>query len=79
MLAASGARSRSTPILLAVALLVLVATACAADPTSPAGGTTATGDIPEVLDFEAELLAGGTLRGADLAGKDVAFWFWAPW
>lgn len=43
---------------------------------SPAG---ATPEIPEILDFEAPLLAGGTLRGADYAGKDVAFWFWAPW
>jgi hypothetical protein len=36
-------------------------------------------DVPEPLDFEAELLGGGTFRGADLAGKDVAFWIWAPW
>jgi hypothetical protein len=35
--------------------------------------------IPEVLEFEAPLLDGGTLRGVDYAGKDVAFWFWAPW
>lgn len=35
--------------------------------------------VPEVLAFEAPLLAGGTLRGETLAGQDVAFWFWAPW
>jgi hypothetical protein len=32
-----------------------------------------------VLDFESPTLDGGTLRGETLAGKDVAFWFWAPW
>jgi hypothetical protein len=36
-------------------------------------------EVPELLDFEAPLLDGGTFRGADVAGKDVAFWFWAPW
>ena len=35
--------------------------------------------VPSVLEFEAPLLAGGTLQGASLAGRDVAFWFWAPW
>jgi hypothetical protein len=43
-------------------------------PASPSRAT-----VPEVLDFEAPLLGGGSLQGADLAGKDVAFWFWAPW
>lgn len=35
--------------------------------------------VAEVLRFEAPLLGGGTLRGETLAGRDVAFWFWAPW
>ena len=35
--------------------------------------------VPESLDFTAPLLSGGTFRGADYAGRDVAFWFWAPW
>jgi hypothetical protein len=60
-----------------------------APPTSEPGRSPApasappTGEAPqamaEILDFEAPLLGGGTFRGADLAGKDVAFWFWAPW
>jgi hypothetical protein len=37
------------------------------------------GEIPAVLGFEGPLLDGGTLDGATLADKDVAFWFWAPW
>lgn len=64
-----------------VLALAVVATACGGDavvaetgaPTPAAGGT------PQVLDFEAPLLGGGSLRGETLAGRDVAFWFWAPW
>jgi hypothetical protein len=79
---------------IAFAALALLVSACGADgPTDaatsdpgappvesgapPSGSSTEA--IPEILDFEAPLLAGGTLRGADYAGKDVAFWFWAPW
>lgn len=35
--------------------------------------------VPEILDFEATLVGGGTIRGAELAGAPVAVWFWAPW
>ena len=34
--------------------------------------------VPDELGFEAILIGGGTLHGADLAGQDVLFWFWAP-
>jgi len=34
--------------------------------------------VPVLLDFEAPLVGGGTIRGADLAGRDTLFWFWAP-
>lgn len=37
------------------------------------------GDPVELLEFEAPLLGGGTFDGTSLAGKNVAFWFWAPW
>jgi hypothetical protein len=48
------------------------------DPTEP---DTVTGErpVPEILDFEAQLVGGGTIRGAELAGAPVAIWFWAPW
>ncbi|MBC8194135.1 MAG: hypothetical protein H8E69_00030 [Actinobacteria bacterium] len=39
--------------------------------------TSATG-IPEILSWEATLVGGGTINGADLAGQDTLFWFWAP-
>lgn len=53
----------------------------AASSSAASASSTATSVPPvaELLDFEAPLLDGGTFRGADLAGKDVAFWFWAPW
>ncbi|MBA2640150.1 MAG: redoxin domain-containing protein [Nocardioidaceae bacterium] len=35
--------------------------------------------VPEVLDFEATEVSGEGFAGADLAGTDTVFWFWAPW
>ena len=72
----------------ALAIFALVAPACAK--SAPTGDRSATspglqeaspsrGAVPEVLDFTAPLLGGGTLHGADYAGQDVAIWFWAPW
>lgn len=34
---------------------------------------------PGLLDFTAPRLGGGQVTGAELQGKDVAMWFWAPW
>jgi hypothetical protein len=48
-------------------------TPSSAAPTAPA--TT----VPEILDFSAPALGGGTVEGADYAGADLAIWFWAPW
>lgn len=48
-----------------------------ASPTAPAASEAP--GTAEILRFEAPNLAGGVLRGADYAGKDVAIWFWAPW
>jgi hypothetical protein len=63
--------------LLVLLAIVLLATACAE--TGEPAGSPSPGDVPEVLRFDAPLLGGGALHGPDLAGKDVAFWFWAPW
>ena len=63
-----------------LAVVVCVVASCApgtetvTPPIDPDGA-----GVPELLRFEYPLLDGGTLRGADLVGKDVAFWFWAPW
>jgi hypothetical protein len=67
---------------------MLVSIACSSAPATTAPPATsraeapapdASAAVPEVLDFQAPLLDGGTLDGASLAGRDVAFWFWAPW
>lgn len=85
--------SVSARVLGAAFALALAGAACGGAPatgegaTPPSSASAPTGTVtmgpaaavPDVLDFEAPLLGGGTLRGADLAGKDVAFWFWAPW
>ena len=42
-------------------------------------GSSVPADVPEILDFEAPLLGGDSLRGASLAGRPLAIWFWAPW
>jgi|TARA_Y100000031_G_C8175889_1_gene364086 hypothetical protein len=66
-------------------VVVCLAAACgetevAAPPTTTASPTTTAPDqeFPEVLDFTATLSDGTTFVGADLAGRDVLFWFWAP-
>jgi len=50
--------------------------------TAPAGAPepaiTATEAAPEVLQFTAPLLGGGTLGFTQFAGRTVAMWFWAP-
>ncbi len=43
-----------------------------------ASTSTAAPTVPELLDFTATLSDGSTFVGADLAGTDVLFWFWAP-
>jgi cytochrome oxidase Cu insertion factor (SCO1/SenC/PrrC family) len=60
---------------------VAVTTTTTAPPTTTtAPTTTAAPDpvVPEILDFTATLSDGTTFVGADLAGGDVLFWFWAP-
>jgi hypothetical protein len=41
-------------------------------------GPGAQSTVSGVLAFQAPLLAGGAINGPSLAGKPVAFWFWAP-
>ena len=67
-------------------VMCLLATACGGaevavttTTTAPPTTTTAPGPVvPEILDFTATLSDGTTFVGADLAGGDVLFWFWAP-
>ena len=34
--------------------------------------------VPDILQFQAPLVGGGTYDGAAAAGKVTAYWFWAP-
>jgi len=82
-----------TALLAALLSLTLAAAACGTgaqtttpDTTPPATTspvttspvtTSATG-VPQILDWEATLIGGDAINGADLAGQDTLFWFWAP-
>ena len=65
-------RATATTTSLTIATTSPAATAPPTTTTSPAAV------VPALLDFEAPLVGGGTIRGADLAGRDTLFWFWAP-
>jgi hypothetical protein len=74
------------------AVLVLLAS-CATSPTGEQPDATSTEDSADqsspaateaapalkLLDFSAPRLGGGQVVGSELAGKDVAMFFWAPW
>ena len=49
------------------------------DATTPPAADRSTPAATGVLAFSAPQLGGGTIEGADFSGRDVAFWFWAPW
>ncbi|WP_436776427.1 redoxin domain-containing protein [Yinghuangia sp. YIM S09857] len=62
------------------------ADASTAEPGSAAAAPTGAGSsappaaaVPEKLRFTATTLDGARFEGAQLAGKPVVFWFWAPW
>ena len=55
-----------------------IATTSPAATAPPTTTTSSAAVVPVLLDFEAPLVGGGTIRGADLAGRDTLFWFWAP-
>ncbi|MEV0627632.1 redoxin domain-containing protein [Nonomuraea wenchangensis] len=75
--AACGTTTRDEPEHAATDTSVSTAT----PPTSPNGRTEETGKAttPAALRFTAQTLDGKTFQGESLAGKPIAFWFWAPW
>jgi len=59
-----------------------VSTPGPAGETPPAGSTAPeapAADMPEQLDFTATTVSGEPFAGAEVAGEDVLFYFWAPW
>jgi hypothetical protein len=69
----------------AALLAVLFLAACSSGGDGSVAFPKATGEPAgesnaDLLDFEAPRLGGGSqVTGAELQGKDVALWFWAPW
>ena len=58
------------------------ASAMAPAPTvtgEPSATDSPAGTLPEVLDFTAQTVDGGTFDASTLAGTPVVVWFWAPW
>ncbi|SDP31844.1 redoxin domain-containing protein [Lentzea jiangxiensis] len=47
--------------------------------TSAATPASSTPAVPDQLKFTAKTVDGKELNGADLAGKPIVLWFWAPW
>jgi hypothetical protein len=54
------------------------ATTPATDGTTTPDPTAAAAVVPDILQFSAPLVGGGTFDGAAVAGIPTAFWFWAP-
>ncbi len=54
-------------------------TAPSAESDQPAVGGVEGQALPDVLDFTATEISGEQFAGADVAGTDTVFWFWAPW
>ena len=48
------------------------------DASTAAQGVETGAAVAEVLRFSAPIVGGGELDGSTLAGRPVAFWFWAP-
>ncbi len=46
--------------------------------TAAATPTSVDPAVPEALRFTAPLVGGGEFDGSAVAGRPVAFWFWAP-
>ncbi|MET8358045.1 redoxin family protein [Micromonospora sp. NPDC005171] len=54
-------------------------TGAAPTPTGAATGGPPAAQVPDVLRFTGTTLGGATFDAAQLAGKPVVLWFWAPW
>lgn len=75
------------------AVLVMLLAACGAGEPGPVSqpppatsstaasptGSSSPANVPEQLRFTAKTVDGAEISGADLAGKPVVLWFWAPW
>ncbi|MGC5290678.1 TlpA family protein disulfide reductase [Micromonospora sp. DT231] len=63
----------------AVAGTAPATTGAASTPTPTATGSPPPAQVPDVLRFTGTTLGGAAFDAAQLAGKPVVLWFWAPW
>jgi len=66
----------------ALLAMILLVAACAGPVDRPAAGGPETSLPPATSSAPfgtVDLVGGGQIDGAELAGRDVALWFWAPW
>ncbi|SCG61198.1 TlpA family protein disulfide reductase [Micromonospora inositola] len=77
-----------TAAVLVAALLGAASCAVGPEPGAPVGAVAAASPaaapvvparVPETLKFTAKTLDGTRFSAAELAGKPVVLWFWAPW
>ncbi|HQY15852.1 MAG: hypothetical protein ACH37H_16200 [Ilumatobacteraceae bacterium] len=66
---------RTASTLALLGLLAIAGCGSGSDASTAAGGAEG---VPAVLNFSAPLVGGGEFSGAAMAGRPVAFWFWAP-
>ena len=67
-------------LLWALAAAMLLAACAPAGPAVDDPPEDRAGDgVPAALDFSLPDLNGGQVDGAELVGRDVVLWFWAPW
>lgn len=73
-------RRRWAPALIAALSLGFAACGSATPVPSTSASSSADFDdnVPEALQFTAELVGGGTFSGPSTAGQPVVMWFWAP-
>lgn len=76
--------SRNRPLSALIGLMLLASCAGGETESFPREATEdsrpAAADNADLYQFTAPRLGGGSqVTGAELQGKDVALWFWAPW
>ncbi|MET8122858.1 redoxin domain-containing protein [Micromonospora sp. NPDC005189] len=74
--AASGPATAGSPPASTSASAAPTGSAAAAPPGSPAA---APAQVPDTLRFTGTTLTGAAFDAAQLAGRPVVLWFWAPW
>lgn len=76
-------RRRWAPALIVVLSMGLAACGSTQDGVTPALSSASSSagiddNVPDALQFTAELVGGGTFSGPSIAGQPVVMWFWAP-